>query len=217
DKTVAWARHGRIFNGGQCCVASKRIVVVDEIADEFLAKFQVALSELRAGDPFDASTTLPPMSSQGVADDLQAQINAAVEAGATAIRCGEPVPTKGAFVQPTILTDITPDNPAYYEEFFGPVALFFRVKDEDDAVRLANDSRFGLGGSVFTSDVTRGIEVAKRIETGMVNINHPARLAADLPFGGVKISGYGHELANAGIKDFVNKKLIKRRPIDAPA
>ena len=217
DKTVAWARHGRIFNGGQCCVASKRIVVVDEIADEFLAKFQVALSELRAGDPFDASTTLPPMSSQDVADDLYAQINAAVEAGAKAIPCGDPVPTKGAFAQPTILTDITPDNPAYYQEFFGPVALYFRVEDEDEAVRLANDSRYGLGGSVFTSDVERGIEVAKRIETGMVNINHPARLKADLPFGGVKISGYGHELSNAGIKEFVNKKLIKRRPIDAPA
>jgi succinate-semialdehyde dehydrogenase/glutarate-semialdehyde dehydrogenase len=157
------------------------------------------------------------MCSQKAAADLYEQINAAVEAGAKAIVCGEPVPTTGAFVQPTILTDITPDNPAYYQEFFGPVALFFRVTDENEAVRLANDSRFGLGGSVFTNDVARGIEVAKRIETGMVNINHPARLAADLPFGGVKISGYGRELANAGIKDFVNKKLIKRRPIDAPA
>jgi succinate-semialdehyde dehydrogenase/glutarate-semialdehyde dehydrogenase len=217
DKTVEWAVHGRVFNGGQCCVASKRIVVVDEIADEFLAKFQDAMSELKAGDPFDETTTLAPMCSQKAADDLNAQVNAALEAGAKAIVCGEPVPTAGAFVQPTILTDITPDNPAYYEEFFGPVALFFRVKDEDEAVRLANDSRFGLGGSVFTSDVKRGIEVAKRIETGMVNINHPARLAADLPFGGVKISGYGHELAHLGIEEFVNKKLINVVPIDAPA
>jgi succinate-semialdehyde dehydrogenase/glutarate-semialdehyde dehydrogenase len=217
DKTVEWALHGRVFNGGQCCVASKRIVVVDEIADEFLAKFQVAMSELKAGDPFDASTTLAPMCSQKAADDLYAQINAAVEAGAKAIPCGESVPTKGAFVQPAILTDITPDNPAYYEEFFGPVALFFRVKDEDEAVRLANDSRFGLGGSVFTSDVEHGIEVAKRIDTGMVNINHPARLKADLPFGGVKISGYGHELAHLGIEEFINKKLINVVPIDAPA
>ncbi len=217
DKTVEWALHGRVFNGGQCCVASKRIIVVDEIADEFLAKFQVAMSGLKAGDPFDASTTLAPMCSQKAADDLDAQINAAVEAGAKAIVCGESVPTKGAFVQPTILTDITPDNPAYYEEFFGPVALFFRVKDEDEAVRLANDSRFGLGGSVFTSDVEHGIEIAKRIETGMVNINHPARLKADLPFGGVKISGYGHELAHLGIEEFINKKLINVVPIDAPA
>jgi len=217
DRTVQWALHGRIFNGGQCCVASKRIVVLDEIADEFLDRFQLVLSELKAGDPFDASTTMPPMSSQGAADDLNAQINAAVEAGAKAIPCGEPVPNTGAFVQPTILTDITPDNPAYYQEFFGPVALFFRVKDEDEAVALANDSRFGLGGSVFTGDVARGVEVAKRIDTGMVNINHPARLKADLPFGGVKISGYGNELAHLGIQEFVNKKLINVVPIDAPA
>ncbi|MDT5081351.1 MAG: succinate-semialdehyde dehydrogenase / glutarate-semialdehyde dehydrogenase [Mycobacterium sp.] len=217
DKTVEWAVHGRVFNGGQCCVASKRIVVAEEIADEFLAKFQDAMSELKAGDPFDEATTLAPMCSQKAADDLYAQINAAVEAGAKAIPCGGPVPSAGAFVQPTILTDITPDNPAYYQEFFGPVALFFRVKDEDEAVRLANDSRFGLGGSVFTSDVEHGIEIAKRIETGMVNVNHPARLKADLPFGGVKISGYGHELAHLGIEEFVNKKLINVVPIDAPA
>jgi succinate-semialdehyde dehydrogenase/glutarate-semialdehyde dehydrogenase len=217
DKTVAWARHGRMFNGGRCCVASKRIIVVDEIADEFLDRFQVALSELNAGDPFDESTTLPPMSSQGAADDLNEQITAAVEAGAKAIPCGEPVPTTGAFVRPTILTDITPDNPAYYQEFFGPVALFFRVKGEDEAVRLANDSRYGLGGSVFTQDVAHGVEVAKRIDTGMVSINHPTRLKADLPFGGVKISGYGNELADLGIQEFVNKKLINVVPIDAPA
>jgi succinate-semialdehyde dehydrogenase/glutarate-semialdehyde dehydrogenase len=140
DKTVAWARHGRIFNGGQCCVASKRIIVVDDIADKFLDRFQVVLSELNAGDPFDASTTLPPMSSQGAADDLNEQITAAVEAGAKAIPCGEPLPTTGAFVQPTILTDITPDNPA--QEFFGPVALFFRVKDEDES--RAAGQRFAL-------------------------------------------------------------------------
>jgi succinate-semialdehyde dehydrogenase/glutarate-semialdehyde dehydrogenase len=217
DKTVEWALHGRVFNGGQCCVASKRIIVADEIADEFLAKFQVAMSELKGGDPFDETTTLAPMSSQHAADELHAQINAAVEAGAKAMPCGEPVPTTGAFVQPTILTDIAPENPAYYQEFFGPVALFFRVKDEDEAVRLANDSRFGLGGSVFTSDVARGVEVAKRIDTGMVNVNHPARLKADLPFGGVKISGYGHELAHLGIEEFINKKLINVVPIDAPA
>ncbi len=212
DKTVQWALHGRIFNGGQCCVASKRIIVADEIADAFLEKFQVVLSELKAGDPFDAATTLAPMSTQGAADELNAQINAAVEAGAKAIPCGEPVPTAGAFVQPTILTDITPDNPAYYQEFFGPVALFFRVTDDDEAVRLANDSRFGLGGSVFTSDVAHGVEIAKRIDTGMVNINHPARLKADLPFGGVKISGYGNELAHLGIRGVREQEAHQRRP-----
>jgi succinate-semialdehyde dehydrogenase / glutarate-semialdehyde dehydrogenase len=216
DKTVHWALWGRMNNGGQCCVASKRIIVVEEIADEFFEKLRAALSGLTAGDPFDDATTLPPMSSQGAADELNAKIKAAVEAGATAIPLGEPVPATGAFVQPTILTDLTPDNPAYYQEFFGPVALFFRASSEDEAVRLANDSRYGLGGSVFTEDVERGVEVAKRIETGMVFINHPTWTKAEWPFGGIKLSGYGHELAGAGIQEFVNKKLINVVPIDAP-
>jgi succinate-semialdehyde dehydrogenase/glutarate-semialdehyde dehydrogenase len=216
DKTVPWAVWGRMNNGGQCCVASKRIIVAEEIADEFLEKFKAALAELKAGDPFDEATTLPPMSSQGAADELHEKIRAAVEAGATAIPLGEPVPTTGAFVQPTILTDLTPDNPAYYQEFFGPVALFFRASSEDDAVRLANDSHFGLGGSVFTQDAERGVEVAKRMETGMVFVNHPTWTKPDLPFGGVKLSGYGHELSNIGIQEFVNKKLINVVPIDAP-
>jgi succinate-semialdehyde dehydrogenase/glutarate-semialdehyde dehydrogenase len=121
DKTVQWALWGRMNNGGQCCVASKRIIVVDEIADEFLEKFKAALSGLNAGDPFDEMTTLPPMSTQGAADGLNEQVKAAAEAGATVVACGEPVPAKGAFVQPTILTDLTPENPAYHQEFFGPV------------------------------------------------------------------------------------------------
>jgi succinate-semialdehyde dehydrogenase / glutarate-semialdehyde dehydrogenase len=216
EKTVRWAVWGRMNNGGQCCVASKRIIVAEEIADEFLEKFSAALADLQAGDPFDAATTLPPMCSQGAADELNEKIRAAVEAGATAIPLGEPVPTTGAFVQPTILTDLTPDNPAYYQEFFGPVALFFRATSEDDAVRLANDSNFGLGGSVFTENPERGVEVAKRIETGMVFINHPTWTKPDLPFGGVKLSGYGHELSSIGIKEFVNQKLINVVPIDAP-
>lgn len=216
DKTVRWAVWGRMNNGGQCCVASKRIIVAEEIADEFLEKFSAALAELKAGDPFDEATTLPPMSSQGAADELHEKIKAAVDFGATAISLGEPVPTTGAFVQPTILTDLTPDNPAYYQEFFGPVALFFRATSEDDAVRLANDSHFGLGGSVFTQNVERGVQVAKRIETGMVFVNHPTWTKPDLPFGGIKLSGYGHELSNIGIGEFVNKKLINIVPIDAP-
>ena len=216
DKTVRWAVWGRMNNGGQCCVASKRIIVAEEIADEFLAKFKAALAELKAGDPFDEATTLPPMSSQGAADELNAKIKAAVEAGATAIPLGEPVPTTGAFVQPTVLTDLTPDNPAYYQEFFGPVALFFRATGEDDAVRLANDSHFGLGGSGSTLDPERGGEVAKRIETGMVFVNHPTWTKPDLPFGGVKLSGYGHELSILGVQEFVNRKLINVVPIAAP-
>jgi succinate-semialdehyde dehydrogenase/glutarate-semialdehyde dehydrogenase len=217
DKSVAWAVWGRMNNGGQCCVASKRIIVVDEIADAFLEKFNAALSKLVAGDPFDEKTTLPPMSSQSAADQLNSQVKLAIQHGATAIPVGAPVPKQGAFVQPTILTGVTEDNPVYQQELFGPVATFFRARDEDDAVRIANDSRFGLGGSVFTQNVKHGVEVAKRIDTGMVFINHPTWTKADLPFGGVKKSGYGHELSSLGIQEFVNKKLINVVPIDAPA
>jgi succinate-semialdehyde dehydrogenase/glutarate-semialdehyde dehydrogenase len=217
EKTVKWALWGRINNGGQCCVASKRFIVVDAVADAFLEKFQAAMSGLVAGDPFDEATTLPPMSSQGAADDLNKQVADAIKNGAKAIRCGAGVPVQGAFVQPIILTNVTPDNPAYYQEFFGPVALFFRVKDEDAAVALANDSEFGLGGSVFTKDEARGVGVAKRIKTGMVFVNHPTWTSPELPFGGVKKSGYGRELSALGIEEFVNKKLINVVDIDAPA
>jgi succinate-semialdehyde dehydrogenase/glutarate-semialdehyde dehydrogenase len=120
-------------------------------------------------------------------------------------------------MQPTILADIKPDNPAFREEFFGPVALFFRVKDEDEAVALANDSDFGLGGSVFTKDVARGKRVASRIDTGMVFVNHPTWTTPDLPFGGIKNSGYGHELSSMGIQEFVNKKLVRVVAISDPA
>ena len=130
---------------------------------------------------------------------------------------GKRVEGSGAFMQATILTDIEPGTPAYTEEFFGPVALFFRVLDEDAAVVLANDSSFGLGGSVFTQSIARGKHVASRLDTGMVFINHPTWTAADLPFGGIKQSGYGRELSSLGIQEFVNKKLIRVADINAPA
>jgi succinate-semialdehyde dehydrogenase/glutarate-semialdehyde dehydrogenase len=120
-------------------------------------------------------------------------------------------------MEPTIITNIKPGNPAFREEFFGPVALFFRVKNEDEAVALANDSDFGLGGSVFTNDIARGQRVASRIDTGMVFINHPTWTTADLPFGGIKNSGYGRELSSLGIQEFVNKKLVRTSSIDAAA
>jgi succinate-semialdehyde dehydrogenase / glutarate-semialdehyde dehydrogenase len=148
---------------------------------------------LRAGDPFDPETTLAPLSSQGAADDLRDLIRQAVVHGAKATEVGPNVPNQGAFVQPTILTDIGENNPARYWEFFGPVSMLFRAKDENDAVRIANDSPFGLGGSVFTTDPKRGAEVAKRISTGMVFVNHPTKVEADLPFGGIRRSGYGRE------------------------
>ena len=217
DKTVAWALWGRMNNGGQCCIASKRIIVAEEIADEFLEKFQAAMGRLSAGNPMEEATTLPPMSSQEAADKLRGQIAEAVEHGAQAIAVGEPVPQIGAFVQPTILTGLTPENPVFHQELFGPVAMFFRAEDEDEAVAIANDSQYGLGGSVFTSDTDHGRAVAARIETGMVFVNHPTWTKADLPFGGVKNSGYGRELSALGIEEFINKKLVNVVPIDAPA
>lgn len=216
EKTVRWAVLGRHWNAGQVCISSKRMIVVDEVYDEFLRLYTDGVAQLKAGDPFAPDTTLAPLSSQAAADDLRQKIRDAVEDGATAIEVGPRVPSQGAFVQPTILTNVTPENPAYYWEFFGPVSMIFRAKDEQDAVRIANDSPFGLGGSVFTADAKHGAEVAKRISTGMVFVNHPSTSKADLPFGGIKRSGYGRELIGLGIKEFVNHKLIDVVDIDAP-
>ena len=215
DKTIPWAVFGRHWNGGQVCVSSKRMIVVDAVYDEFIKRYTEGVAALVPGDPFDAATTLAPLSSQRAADDIVAQIARAVENGATATQVGDAVPTQGAFVQPTLLTGLTEDNPAFYEEFFGPVSLIFHAKDEDDAVRIANDSHFGLGGSVFTTDIERGKAVAARIDTGMVFVNHPTLVKADVPFGGVKRSGYGRELTDLGLNEFVNHKVIGVVDIDA--
>jgi succinate-semialdehyde dehydrogenase / glutarate-semialdehyde dehydrogenase len=215
EKTIDWAVFGRHWNGGQVCVSSKRMIIVDDVYDAFLAGYRQGVAKLVAGDPFDPKTTLAPLSSQKAADEIKEQIRKAVSLGAKAEEVGPPVPNQGAFVQPTILTDLGEDNPARYWEFFGPVSMLFRAKDEDDAVRIANDSPFGLGGSVFTKDEKRGFEVAKRISTGMVFVNHPTKVEADLPFGGIRRSGYGRELLGLGLKEFVNHKLIDVVDIDA--
>jgi succinate-semialdehyde dehydrogenase/glutarate-semialdehyde dehydrogenase len=217
EQTVKWAVWAKMNNTGQCCVAAKRFIVVDEIADRFLEKFQAALATLTPGDPMDKATTLAPLSTEGALVKLLEQVASAVDQGATAVMGGKRIDRPGAFMQPTILTNIKPGNPAFRDEFFGPVALFFRVKNEDEAVALANDSDFGLGGSVFTADVVRGKRIASRIDTGMVFVNHPTWTASDLPFGGVKNSGYGRELSSLGIQEFVNKKLIRVTAINAPA
>jgi len=216
ERTVKWAVFGRHWNGGQVCVSSKRMIVVDDIYDAFLARYTEGVAGLRMGDPFDPDTTLAPLSSRKAAEDIKEMIRKAVEHGATATPVGPEAPNQGAFVQPTILTDVGDDNPARYWEFFGPVSMLFRAKDEDDAVRIANDSPFGLGGSVFTSDPKHGAQVARRISTGMVFVNHPTMVKADLPFGGIRRSGYGRELLGLGIKEFVNHKLIDVVDIDAP-
>jgi len=216
DKTVEWAVTGRINNNGQCCVASKRFIVVESVADIFLEKFKNKFSELVVGDPMEASTQLGPMSSEAAAELIMAQVEKAVDGGATILMGGKRVKRDGAFIEPTILTNVLPDNPIYYEEIFGPVATFFRVKDEQAAIDLANDSPYGLGGSVFTQDIERGKRVADQIDTGMVFINHPTWTQADLPFGGTKGSGYGRELSELGIEEFVNKKLIRISQLSDP-
>jgi succinate-semialdehyde dehydrogenase/glutarate-semialdehyde dehydrogenase len=201
---------GRMGNSGQACTASKRFIVVDAVADAFLDKFTSALAAFTPGDPLDKATTLAPLSSQSALDTLLGQVDEAVRQGAKVLTGGKRVDgLAGAFMQPTVLTDIDATNPAYAQEFFGPVALFFRVPDEAAAVKLANDSPFGLGGSVFTKDIERGRRVARQIDTGMVFINSAAVSTPDLPFGGVKNSGHGRELAAAGIMEFVNRKLIR--------
>jgi succinate-semialdehyde dehydrogenase / glutarate-semialdehyde dehydrogenase len=217
DKAVEWGVWAKMNNNGQCCIAAKRFVIVEALADEFMAKFHSALSALTPGDPINATTTLGPMSTEGALIKLLDQVKQAVDGGAKLVMGGGRIDRPGSYMQPTILTDIAPDNPAFRDELFGPVALFFRVKDEDAAIALANDSDFGLGASIFTGDEARGRRVADRIDTGMAFVNHPTWTAADLPFGGVKNSGYGRELSSMGIQEFVNKKLVRVAAIDAPA
>jgi succinate-semialdehyde dehydrogenase/glutarate-semialdehyde dehydrogenase len=217
EHTVQWAVWGRMYNAGQTCCAAKRFIVVESLADAFLQRFQAALGALRPGDPMDETTTLGPLSSEAALVQLLAQVDRAIEGGARLLLGGKRIDRPGSFMQPAILTDIEPGNPAFRQEFFGPVALFFRVKDEAAAIRLANDSDFGLGGSVFTRDVARGRRVASEVETGMMFINNLSWSDAALPFGGIKNSGYGRELGAMGIQEFVNKKLVRVASMAAPA
>lgn len=216
EKTIDWAVFGRHWNAGQVCVSSKRMILVEAIYDKFMEGYTKGVAALKAGDPMDPNTTLAPLSSQGAADEVKQKIREAVEHGATATEVGPKVPEQGAFVQPTILTNVTPDNPAYYWEFFGPVSMILKAKDEQEAIAIANDSPFGLGGSVFTADEQRGLAVAKQVSTGMMFVNHPTMAKADLPFGGIRRSGYGRELIDLGLKEFVNHKLINVVDINAP-
>ena len=209
DGAIKCAVAGRMGNSGQACTASKRFIVVEAQADAFLERFKAALLNFKVGDPLDANTTLAPLSSKDALEKLLGQVQNAIAGGAEAVIGGARLDHAGAFMAPTILSGIDKNNPAYSEEFFGPVALFFRVADEDAAIALANDSPFGLGGSVFTRDISRAKRVASRIETGMVFINRAASSSPELPFGGVKNSGYGRELSAAGIHEFINKKLVR--------
>ncbi|MGH1550618.1 NAD-dependent succinate-semialdehyde dehydrogenase [Leifsonia poae] len=206
DAAVQNAVDARLDNSGQSCNAAKRFVVIDDLYDSFLSKFTEKLAEVEASDPTSEESALGPLSSLKAAENLDEQVKRAVENGATLVRGGG---RNGAFFETTVLTDVTPENPASKEEFFGPVAQVFRAKDEDDAVRIANDTPFGLGSYLYTTDKEQASRVADRIEAGMVFVNVVLADGAELPFGGVKRSGSGRELGRFGADEFVNKKLIR--------
>lgn len=208
EKAVKTGVQARLANAGQVCTAAKRFIVHQKVADQFLRQFTDAFQQVKMGDPLDESTTLGPLSSKDAVETLSKQVSEAVQKGAKLHFGGKPANSEGNFFEPTILTHITRDNPAYFEEFFGPVAQIYVVQDDEEAVRLANDSHYGLGGAIFSRDIERAKGLASRIETGMVYINWLTDTAAELPFGGVKRSGFGRELSDLGIKEFVNQKLV---------
>jgi succinate-semialdehyde dehydrogenase/glutarate-semialdehyde dehydrogenase len=209
DTAVKWALVGRMENTGQACIAAKRFIIPDSIADAFLSRFKNGLEKLKPGDPMDPETSLGPLCTEGALKGVLNQIDTAVKGGAKVLFGGKKLNRRGFFLEPTILTDVKPDNPAFHQEFFAPVAMVFRVKNEKEAVDVANDSPYGLGATVITKDVERGKRIARQVDSGMVFINEITGTAPDLPFGGVKNSGYGRELSRLGIGEFVNKKLIR--------
>ena len=204
--TVSAAVAGRLRNGGQACDAAKRFIVIDELYDEFTEKFTAALLAMSPSDPTVHGADYGPLSSLGAAENLQEQVERAVEQGATLATSGK---RSGAFYPATVLTDVTRDNDTFHEEFFGPVAFVYRAGSEDEAISLANDTPFGLGSYLFTTDSEQALRVADRINAGMVYVNLVDAGSAELPFGGVKRSGFGRELGRYGASEFVNKKLIR--------
>jgi len=206
DAAVESAVGARLENSGQACNAAKRFIVVDDLYDAFMKKFTSALTAVKPSDPNSADTTVGPLSSATATDRLADQVKRAVDQGATLVAGGD---HDGNFFDTTILTDITPENDAYREEFFGPVASVYRVGSEDEAVQLANDTPFGLGSYVMTNDSEQALRVADQIDAGMVFVNAVGLEGAELPFGGVKRSGFGRELGRLGADEFVNKKMIR--------
>ena len=202
---TAWAT--RMYNTGQACNSNKRLIVMDDIYDDFVAELTKLAQEMKPGTWEDEDETMyQPLSSRPAAEKLVEQLKSAQDAGAV-LRAGGELAADGAYVSPAVLTDVPVGSDIYYEELFGPVATVFRVGSDDEALRLANDSQFGLGGAVFSTDEARAKRVASGLEVGMANVNTPAGEGAELPFGGVKRSGYGRELGPVGMDEFVNKRL----------
>ena len=208
-KTAAAAR---MENGGQACNASKRMIVADSVYDEFLREFTEAMAGYTTGNPTDPDTSYGPLSSEQAAVNLMAQIDDAVSKGATVHLGGKRLDRPGSFVEPTVLSGVTPEMRAFREELFGPAAVVYKVSTPDEAVELANSSSFGLGGAVFSSDETLALDVANRLDVGMAWVNSAEGGGPDLPFGGTKRSGNGRELGPLGIDEFVNKKLMHTPP-----
>lgn len=208
DLAVQNAVVSRFLNTGQSCIAAKRFIVVDAIAEDFIARFKAGVEALKVGDPMDESTTLAPMAREDLRDELHVQVADTVAAGAVAVTGCEPVDGPGAYYEASILDRVEPGMRAYHEELFGPVAIVIHARDEKDALRIANDSPYGLGGSVWTQDSTRGERVARQVESGCTFVNGMVKSDARLPFGGVKNSGYGRELSSHGIREFTNAKTI---------
>ena len=206
DKTVEDAASARLDNTGQSCNGAKRFIVVDDLYEPFLEKFTAAMTAVKPGDPTSSDSEIGPLSSTAAADRLEDQVKRAIDQGAKVVVGGG---REGNFFEPTVLTDIDPDNDAYREELFGPVAQVYRVSSEEEAVKLANDTPFGLGSYVISTDPEQAERVANQIDAGMVYVNIVGADGAELPFGGTKRSGFGRELGTYGADEFVNKKLIR--------
>ena len=208
DRAVQMCVMGRVYNNGETCVAAKRFIVTDAVYDQFKDRFVQAMQSLKSGDPMADDTDVGPMARQDLRDDLHDQVRKSVDAGATVLCGGEKPDGPGYFYPATVLENVEPGQPAYDDELFGPVASLIRAKDSDDAMRIANDSRFGLGG-IFSADTDRAIELAtKHFDTGMVFVNGFGLAQPNMPFGGVKNSGYGREHGGFGVREFVNAKAV---------
>ncbi len=205
---AATAVTARMINQGQSCIAAKRFIVVKEVAPPFETALKTAFEALRTGDPTDSATQVGPLARPDLVDEIEAQVQRSVAAGARLVTGGYRAKRAGCYFEPTILADVLPGMPVYSEETFGPVISLITVHDEAEAVRVANDSSFGLGGCVFTRDVQRGEAVARQVETGAMFVNGMTRSDPRLPFGGIKKSGYGRELGSYGIREFVNVKTV---------
>jgi len=211
DHAIATAVKARTINNGQSCIAAKRFIVHRAIAERFLDGFSAGMQALRVGDPLDRATQLGPLASARLAEELEAQVQESVARGARLVCGGRRAGSGSAFFQATVLTDIPPESPAYRDELFGPVGCVFVARDADDAIRIANDTRFGLGASAWTNDPAEQERFARELDAGSVFVNDMVVSDPRFPFGGVKASGHGRELSDVGLREFVNVKTVRVR------